>query len=45
MKIAITSTAIAIILALAGSLPALAQQNSTITIIMTHVSRCGCLAS
>jgi hypothetical protein len=40
MKIAITSTAIAIILALAGSLPALAQQNSTssITITMTGLN-------
>jgi hypothetical protein len=35
MKIAITSTAIAIILALAGSLPALAQQNSTSSIAIT----------
>jgi hypothetical protein len=35
MKIAITSTAIAIMLALTVSLPVLAQQNSTITITMT----------
>ena len=45
MKIAVTSIAIAIILALAVSLPALAQQNSTITIIMTRVGVAGCLAS
>jgi hypothetical protein len=38
MKIAVTSTAIAIILALAGSWPALAQQNSTITITMTGLN-------
>ena len=38
MKIAVTSIAIAIILALAGSLPALAQQNSTITITMTGLN-------
>src|SRR4030043_289387 len=35
MKIAITSTAIAIILALVGFLPALAQQNSTSSIAIT----------
>ena len=35
MKIAVTSILIAIILALAVSLPTLAQQNSTITITMT----------
>ena len=38
MKIAVTSTGIAIILALAGSLPVLAQQNSTITITMTGLN-------
>jgi len=38
MKIAVTSIAIAIILALAGSWPALAQQNSTITITMTGLN-------
>jgi hypothetical protein len=38
MKIAITSIVIAIILALAVSLPALAQQNSTITITMTGLN-------
>ena len=38
MKIAITSILIAIILASAVSLPALAQQNSTITITMTGLN-------
>ena len=38
MRIAVTSIAVAIILALAGSLPALAQQNSTITITMTGLN-------
>ncbi len=38
MKIAVTSIAVAIILALAGSWPALAQQNSTITITMTGLN-------
>ena len=38
MKVAIASVAIAIILALAGSWPALAQQNSTITITMTGLN-------
>jgi hypothetical protein len=38
MKVAIASVAIAIILALAVSWPALAQQNSTITITMTGLN-------
>ncbi len=38
MKVAIASVAIAVIVALAASLPALAQQNSTITITMTGLS-------
>ena len=38
MKVAITSVVVAIILALAVSLPALAQQNSTITITMTGLN-------
>ena len=38
MKLAIASVGIAAMLALAASLPALAQQNSTITITMTGLS-------
>jgi hypothetical protein len=38
MKVAITSVAIAIMLALAASFPAVAQQNSTITITMTGLN-------
>jgi hypothetical protein len=38
MKIAVTSIVIAIILALAVSLPALASQNSTVTITMTGLN-------
>ena len=38
MKVVITSTVIALILALASSLPVLAQQNSTITITMTGLN-------
>ncbi len=38
MKVAVTSVVIAIMLALAVSLPALAQQNSTITITMTGLN-------
>jgi len=45
MKAVITSIVVAILLALIFSLPALAQESGTITIIMTPVGRVGCLAS
>jgi len=37
MKAIITSIVVAIVLALIFAMPALAQENGTITIIMTHV--------
>lgn len=45
MRIVITSIAVAIMLASAVSLPSLAQESGTITIIMTRVSGAGGLAS